>query len=150
MCSVLNCIVRLPPNAGASFQFTAARGDVPCSLISRNVCRRSLCTAARHSGATSNCSSHHFGNTAQGPCALPRAMPHVLVNEEPGSSRTKASPVRNAFGGHVIGSTARLRRLKFGRESPLKIMRYGKLWSTQSETCIPRSGSRSSTRARPS
>jgi hypothetical protein len=57
--------------------------------------------------------------------ALPGAIPHVLVNEEPGSSRMRTSPLRNAFGGHVIGSTARLRRLKFGRESPLKIMKYG-------------------------
>jgi hypothetical protein len=54
---------------------------------------------------------------------LLNVMPHVLVNETPGSSRTRASPVRNAFGGQVIGSTARLRRLKFGMESPLKIIK---------------------------
>src|SRR6516165_2036641 len=74
-------------------------------------------------------SRHYTGAAVEpapgGPCALPRAIPHVLVNEEPGSSRIRAPPVRNAFGGHVIGSTARLRRLKFGRESPLKIMKYG-------------------------
>src|SRR5262249_4200352 len=37
-----------------------------------------------------------------------QAMPHVPVNEEPGFSLIRASPVRNAFGGQVIGSTARL------------------------------------------
>ena len=42
--------------------------------------------------------------------ALPRAIPHVPVNEAPGSRRIRASPVRNAFGGQVMGSTARLRR----------------------------------------
>jgi hypothetical protein len=34
----------------------------------------------------------------------PGTMPHVLVNEEPGSSLIRASPVRNAFGGQVMGS----------------------------------------------
>ena len=57
--------------------------------------------------------------------ALPRAMPHVPVNEEPGSSRIRASMVRNAFGGQVIGSTARLRRLTLGSGSPLKSIKYG-------------------------
>ena len=52
--------------------------------------------------------------------ALPRAMPHVLVNEAPGSRRIRASPVRNAFGGQVMGSTARLRRRTSGSGSPLK------------------------------
>ena len=45
-------------------------------------------------------------------------MPHVLVNEPPGSSLIRASPVRNAFGGQVIGSTARLRRRTSGSVSP--------------------------------
>jgi hypothetical protein len=57
--------------------------------------------------------------------ALPRAMPHVPVNEEPGSSRIRASIVRNAFGGQVIGSMARLRRLTLGSGSPLKSIKYG-------------------------
>ena len=57
--------------------------------------------------------------------ALPRAMPHVPLNEEPGSSRIRASMVRNAFGGQVIGSTARLRRLTLGSGSPLKSIKYG-------------------------
>src|SRR5215472_673501 len=48
---------------------------------------------------------------------LPRAMPHVPVNEEPGFSLIRASPVRNAFGGQVIGSTARLRRPMSGSGS---------------------------------
>lgn len=51
------------------------------------------------------------------------AMPHVLVNEEPGSSLIRASPVRNAFGGQVMGSTARLRRWTSGSGSPLKSIR---------------------------
>ena len=51
------------------------------------------------------------------------AMPHVLVNDEPGSSEIRASPVRNAFGGQVIGSTARLRRWTPGSWSPLNSMR---------------------------
>jgi hypothetical protein len=46
-------------------------------------------------------------------------IPHVLVNERPGSSRISASPLRNAFGGQVIGSTARLRRSTSGRGSPV-------------------------------
>jgi hypothetical protein len=49
-----------------------------------------------------------------------RAMPHVPMNEEPGFSLIRASPVRNAFGGQVIGSTARLRRRTSGSGSPLK------------------------------
>jgi len=49
-----------------------------------------------------------------------RAMPHVPVNEEPGISLIRASPVRNAFGGQVIASTARLRRRTSGSGSPLK------------------------------
>ena len=51
-------------------------------------------------------------------------MPHVLVNEPPGSSRITASPLRNAFGGQVMGSTARLRRLTSGSGSPVKSIRY--------------------------
>ena len=50
-------------------------------------------------------------------------IPQVLVNEPPGSSRISASPVRNAFGGQVIGSTARLRRLTSGSGSPVKSIR---------------------------
>ena len=46
-------------------------------------------------------------------------IPHVLVNERPGSSRITASPVRNAFGGQVIGSTARLRLSTSGSGSPV-------------------------------
>ena len=46
--------------------------------------------------------------------ALTGAMPHAVVYARPGSSRTTASPERNAFGGHVIGSTAKLRRLTSG------------------------------------
>jgi ribosome-binding factor A len=53
-------------------------------------------------------------------CALPRTMPHLPVNEDPGSSRIRFSLVRNAFGGQVIGSTARLRRHTLGSGSPLK------------------------------
>ena len=55
--------------------------------------------------------------------ALRGAIPHELVNEAPGSRRISASPLRNAFGGHVIGSTARLRRLTSGRGSPVKSIR---------------------------
>ena len=47
-------------------------------------------------------------------------MPHVLVKDWPGSSRMTASPVLNAFGGHVIGSTAMLRLLTSGSGSPVK------------------------------
>ena len=50
--------------------------------------------------------------------------PHVLVNEPPGSSRITASPVLNAFGGQVMGSTARLRRLTSGSGSPVKSITY--------------------------
>ena len=37
-------------------------------------------------------------------------IPQVPVNGFPGSRWIRASPDRNALGGHVIGSTARLRR----------------------------------------
>jgi hypothetical protein len=57
--------------------------------------------------------------------ALSRAIPHVLVNEDPGSRRITASPVRNAFGGQVMGSMARLRRLTLGSGSPLNSIKYG-------------------------
>ena len=50
-------------------------------------------------------------------------IPQALRNEAPGSRRTRPSPVRNAFGGHVIGSTARLRRLTSASGSPVKSMR---------------------------
>ena len=53
----------------------------------------------------------------------PGAIPHVLVNESPGSRRISDSPLRNAFGGHVIGSTARLRRSTSGSGSPVKSIR---------------------------
>jgi hypothetical protein len=46
------------------------------------------------------------------------AMPQVLVTVRPGSRRIRASPVRNAFGGHVMGSTARLRRSTSRSGSP--------------------------------
>ena len=53
-----------------------------------------------------------------------RAMPQAPLNEVPVSSLIRASPVRNAFGGQVIGSTARLRRWTSGSGSPVKSIRY--------------------------
>ena len=50
--------------------------------------------------------------------------PQLPAKESPGSSRISASPVRNAFGGQVIGSTARLRRFTSGSGSPVKTIRY--------------------------
>jgi hypothetical protein len=55
--------------------------------------------------------------------AVEGAMPQALVCVSPGSRRIRASPVRNAFGGHVMGSTARLRRETSGRGSPVKSWR---------------------------
>ena len=55
---------------------------------------------------------------------LRAAMPQVPVVEAPGSSRSRLSPLRNAFGGHVIGSTARLRRFTSGSQSPVNNIRY--------------------------
>ena len=52
-------------------------------------------------------------------------MPQALVNEVPGSRRIRWSPVRKAFGGQVIGSTARLRLATSGSGSPVKTIRYG-------------------------
>jgi hypothetical protein len=40
-------------------------------------------------------------------------------SDAPGSSRTRSSPLRNAFGGQVIDSTARPRCSKFGSVSPV-------------------------------
>src|SRR4029453_12276287 len=47
-------------------------------------------------------------------------IPHVAVADSPGSSTSRPSPERNAFGAQVIGSTARLRRSTSGRGSPAK------------------------------
>src|SRR5262249_55148676 len=52
------------------------------------------------------------------------SIPHAAVADCPGSSTSTASPVRNAFGGLVIGSTARLRRFTLGCESPVNSSRY--------------------------
>ena len=43
----------------------------------------------------------------------------VAVVDAPGSRTVTPSPVRNAFGGHVIGSTAMLRRATSGSWSPV-------------------------------
>ena len=50
-------------------------------------------------------------------------IPQVAVADSPGSRRISESPVRKAFGGQVIGSTARLRRFTSGRVSPVKSIR---------------------------
>ncbi len=50
------------------------------------------------------------------------SSPHSAVNEAPGSSAISDSPLRKAFGGQVIGSTAMLRRATSGSASPLKTM----------------------------
>ena len=50
-------------------------------------------------------------------------IPHVLVNELPGSRWMSDSPLWKASGGHVIGSTARLRRSTSGSGSPVKSIR---------------------------
>ena len=51
-------------------------------------------------------------------------MPQALVNDWPGSRRTRSCPLRNAFGGQVMGSTARLRRSTSGSGSPVNSIRY--------------------------
>ena len=51
------------------------------------------------------------------------AIPQAPVADSPGSSRINDSPLRNAFGGQLIGSTARLRRFTSGRVSPVKSIR---------------------------
>ena len=50
-------------------------------------------------------------------------IPQTVVIDCPGSRRITESPVRKAFGGQVIGSTARLRRFTSGRVSPVKSIR---------------------------
>ena len=52
------------------------------------------------------------------------SRPQVPVKDSPGSSTIRSSPVRKAFGGQVIGSTARLRRSTSGSGSPVKSIRY--------------------------
>jgi hypothetical protein len=47
----------------------------------------------------------------------------MLEVDSPGSSRISDSPVRNAFGGQVIGSTAMLRLATSGSGSPVNTMR---------------------------
>jgi DHA2 family multidrug resistance protein-like MFS transporter len=51
------------------------------------------------------------------------AEPEPAAGVAPGSNTTRASPVRNALGGHVIGSTAMLRRFTSGSGSPVKSIR---------------------------
>src|SRR6185436_17643230 len=51
-------------------------------------------------------------------------IPHTPWNEPPGSSTIRSSPDLKAFGGQVMGSTARLRRLTSGRSSPVYSIRY--------------------------
>ena len=46
-------------------------------------------------------------------------MPQVPVTDSPGDSRRTASPVANALGGQVIGSTARPRRRSRAFPSPV-------------------------------
>src|SRR4051812_7882291 len=46
-------------------------------------------------------------------------IPQAAMKGSSGCSRTSASPVEKAFGGHVIGSTATLLRLTSGSGSPL-------------------------------
>jgi hypothetical protein len=55
----------------------------------------------------------------------PGEMPQPATWLSPGSSRTSPSPLRKAFGAHVIGSTAMLRRSTSGSPSPVKTIRYG-------------------------
>jgi hypothetical protein len=52
-------------------------------------------------------------------------MPQVPDVDSPGASEMTAVLVRKAFGGQVIGSTARARRATSGSGSPVKSMRYG-------------------------
>ena len=75
------------------------------------------------------------------PTVVRGSMPQLLVNDSPGSSWIRSSPLRNAFGGHVIGSTARLRRLTSGSGSPVNTITYGCVSSTQSVTPVARPGS---------
>src|SRR5205823_8970502 len=75
--------------------------------------------------------------------ALPIANPAVSTNYEgvipqmlavawPGPRATMPSPLRNALGGQVMGSTARPRRRRAGsRVSPVKTMRWVKAASAQ-------------------
>jgi hypothetical protein len=67
---------------------------------------------------------HERADVGRGHCGGDGAMPHAPVVESPGSRRITASPLRKAFGGHVIGSTAKLRRATSGRESPVNSIRY--------------------------
>src|SRR5262245_1330525 len=62
-------------------------------------------------------------SVAEGYADKVAAMPQVLMTSEPGSSLIRPTPVRNAFGGQVMGSTARLRRRTSGRWSPVKSIR---------------------------
>ena len=52
-------------------------------------------------------------------------IPQSPTHDAPGSSAISASPVRNAFGGQVIGSTARLRRPTSESASPVNSITYG-------------------------
>ena len=56
-------------------------------------------------------------------CVHRGADPQAPACVSPGSRRTRPSPLRKAFGAHVIGSTARLRRAPTGSGSPVKIIR---------------------------
>src|SRR4029079_19252958 len=66
-------------------------------------------------------------------------IPQVVVTDAPGSSTMSPSPLRNAFGAQVIGSTASPRRWTSGW-SPVNTIRYGYPSSTQRGPRGPPSG----------
>ena len=55
----------------------------------------------------------------RGPWGSEATRPHAPVVESPGARWISASPLRKAFGGQVIGSTARLRLSTSGSGSPV-------------------------------
>ena len=77
-------------------------------------------------------------------------MPQALVTRSPGSRRIRSSPLRNAFGGQVIGSTARLRRADVGQRVPGEELQVRVALVDPEGQAVPLLGSRSSTRASPS
>ena len=52
-------------------------------------------------------------------------MPHVLVSEEPGSSLIRASRVRNAFGGQVMGLDGKATPADVGKQVASKEHQIG-------------------------
>ena len=113
--------IRHPPLLSRYIQRSPASSCVKAYSPSARRTVISLAASGRRSTGTRRPPRHPHVERARtsvsGTKLSPRSWvtpPTSAVCEAPGSRVTRASPLRNAFGGQVIGSTARLRRSTSG------------------------------------